>query len=168
MRARALAATLTAVRKKLVALAIAGVVALVVPVLVLAITGRLASRLDRQVAKYRTTAVMTSSTQWHTVRGLSATICSKNEVSATVGVRVRGGPVAVRVLQDGGPVMKPGPARFVPRGSESFSFTFVNPTGTFEANDHHSFEVQWRSPRGVPVRLRRGDLNLLFERGTQC
>jgi hypothetical protein len=155
-------------RRKLVGIGVAAVVALAVPVLVFALTGRLSSRLDRQVAKFRTTAVTTSSAQWHAVPGLSARICSKGEVSANVSVNVRGAPVAFRVLQDGGPVMRPGPARFVPSGTESFSYTFVNSTGTFEANDHHFFEVQWRSPSGAAATIRRGDVNLLFQRGTQA
>jgi hypothetical protein len=95
-------------------------------------------------------------------------ICAIREVSATLSVRVKGAPVAFRMLQDVGPVLLPGPARFVPSGSESFSFTFVTTAGTFEGNDRHLFEVQWRSPSGRPVRLEAADVNLAFERGNLC
>jgi hypothetical protein len=96
------------------------------------------------------------------------TICSIREVSATLSVNVSGGPVRFRILQDGGPVMEPGAARFVPGvGVHSFSYTFVNNTGTFEANDNHLFQVQWRS-EGTPVTLSAADLNLQFERGSQA
>jgi hypothetical protein len=37
----------------------------------------------------------------------------------------------------------------------------------FEADDTHRFDIQWQSQTGAPVTLRRGALNLLFERGTQ-
>jgi hypothetical protein len=64
--------------------------------------------------------------------------------------------------------MKPGVARFVPNGTESFSYAFVGNTGPFEANDNHGFSVQWRSPTGVPVTMINGALNLLYQQGTQA
>jgi hypothetical protein len=86
-----------------------------------------------------------------------------------LSVTVEGGPVRFRVLIDGvgEAPMKPGPARFEPDGVESFSYTFVDRTAPFEADDTHRFNVQWRTPNGVPVTLRHGVLNLLFEDGTQ-
>jgi hypothetical protein len=43
----------------------------------------------------------------------------------------------------------------------------VEATFPFEADDTHRFDVQWRSPAGVPVTLRRGLVNLLYEQGRQ-
>ena len=62
--------------------------------------------------------------------------------------------------------MRPGHARFVPNGRESFSYTFARRTIPFEDDDTHSFSVQWRSPSGQPVTLTSGVVNLLFQRGT--
>ena len=143
--------------------------AVAAPIAVAALTGGgFSGGLDRQRARFATGSRTTSVTSFTTIRRLSTTICSVGEVSATLSVNVEGGPVRFRVLQDGGPVMKPGAARFTPGvGVGSFSYTFVNNTGTFEANDNHSFEVQWRS-EGTPVTLSAGDLNLQFKRGSQA
>lgn len=156
-------------RKPLVV--IGGLVLLVAagPTAVLAASGVFGSALDRQVATWTTTSAMTSSTTWRNVPRLSLTRCTVNQVTAMVSVTVRGAPVLFRVIVDGVPEapMRPGPARFVPDGSESFSFSFVGRTASFEADDTHRFNVQWRSPTGATVTLRRGALNLLFQRGTQ-
>lgn len=140
-----------------------------VPVVVLAANGIFTGALERQAARWTTTSVTTSSTTWRNVSGLSLTRCTLNQVTAILSVTVSGGPVGFRVIIDGVPEapMRPGSARFVPDGPESFSYTFVARTAPFEADDTHQFTVQWRSPSGVPVRLVRGDLDLLFERGTQ-
>jgi hypothetical protein len=140
-----------------------------VPVAVLAATGVFTGALERQAARWTTTSVSTSSTAWRNVPRLSLTRCTLNQVSAIMSVTVEGGPVRFRMVVDGVPEapMKPGSARFVPDGVESFSFTFVGRVAPFEADDTHHFAVQWRSPSGVPVTLRRGALDLLFQRGTQ-
>jgi len=39
--------------------------------------------------------------------------------------------------------------------------------GPFEADDHHAFDVEWRSPTGAETTLERGTFNLKYERGTQ-
>jgi hypothetical protein len=155
-------------RKALVTIAgLIGVAA--IPAAVLAAGGVFGSALDRQAARWTTTPVTTSSTTWRNVPRLSLTRCTVNQVTATISVTVAGGPVRFRVITDGVPEapMRPGTARFVPDGTESFSYTFVGPTAPFEADDTHRFSVQWRSPTGDAVTLRRGALNLLFERGTQ-
>ena len=139
-----------------------------VPVAILGATGRLSSKLDRQAAKWTTSAASTSTTAWRDVPGLRRLrVCSVNQVSATLSVTLRGAPVRFRVLIDSvaEAPMNPGPARFVPRGEESFSYTFVNHTAHFENDDTHVFDVQWRSPSGRRVTLVRGDLNLLFQQG---
>jgi hypothetical protein len=153
------------VRRSLV-LAGVGAVLAAAP-LVLAATGVFGSALDRQRAKWTTTRVTTSSKAWRNLPGLAITRCTVNQVTAMLSVTVAGGPVRFRVITDGVPEapMKPSTARFRPRGTESFSFTFVGRTAPFEADDTHRFNVQWRSPSGAPVTLRQGALNLLYQQG---
>jgi len=43
----------------------------------------------------------------------------------------------------------------------------MNSVGPFEADDHHSFDVEWRSPTGAATTLERGTFNLQYEHGTQ-
>jgi len=155
------------VRKFLLVPAVVAAVATPVAIAAL-IGGTLNSNLSLQRAKFVTGSATTSSTAWHTIPGLSTTICSNHEVSATLSVNISGGAVRFRILQDGGPVMRPGSARFVPgTGVHSFSYTFVNNTGPFEANDNHGFEVQWQSG-GSPVTLTAADVNFVYEKGTQA
>ena len=149
---------------------VGGVVLLVgVPAAVIAATGSLGSAVDRQVARWTTTPATTSSRAWRNVPRLAIARCTVNQVTATAGVTLRGGPALFRVVIDGVPEapMAPGPARFVPDGTESFSYSFVGRTAPFEADDDHRFSLQWRSPTGAAVTLRRGAFNLLYERGTQ-
>lgn len=138
------------------------------PVVVLAASGGFGGQLDRQSARWKTSG-STSSRAWRNVPGLSLTRCTLNQVTATLSATVQGAPVRFRVIIDGVPEapMKPGAARFVPDGRESFSYTFVGRTAPFEADDTHRFDVQWRSPSGRTVRLVHGALELLFQRGTQ-
>jgi hypothetical protein len=140
-----------------------------VPVAVLGANGVFGGALDRQAAKWRTTAVSTSSTAWRNVPGLSLTRCTRNQVTSMLSVTMRGAPVLLRMVIDDVPEAptRPGPARFVPSGTESFSHAFVGRTGPFEADDTHRFDIQWRSPSGGQVTLVRGAHNLLFQRGSQ-
>ena len=154
-------------RKSLILLGVVVIVGVAAGV-VLAANGVFGGALDRQSAKWTTSSATTSSTAWRNVPGLSLTRCTLNQVTATLSVTVNGAPVRFRVIIDGVPEapMKPDSARFVPSGSESCSYTFVARTAPFENDDTHGFAVQWRSPSGSPVTLTRGDLNLLFQRGT--
>ncbi len=154
-------------RRLFVLVGIAAIAALA-PFAVLAATGTFGSALDRQAAKWSTTDATTASKSWRDVPGLFRTRCTLNQVTATLSATVRGGPVRFRILIDDAAPMKPGGARFVPNGTESFSFVFVGHTGPFEANDNHGFSVQWRSPSGVPVTMINGALNLLYQQGTQA
>jgi len=155
--------------RKLVLVVAGLLLAVAIPAAVIAASGTFGSALDRQAAKWTTTPATTSSTAWRRVPGLSLTRCTLNQVTATISVTVSGAPVSFRGVIDGVPEapMRPGPARFVPNGTESFSYSFVHRTAPFEADDTHRFDVQWRSASGTPVTLRRGALNLLFQRGTQ-
>jgi len=155
--------------RKVLVLGAAVLVAVAVPLALWAATGTEGGRLDRQTARWTTTQVTTSSTNWSNVPGLGRTRCTVNQVTATLSATMKGGPVRFRMVVDGVPEapMKPGAARFVPNGTESFSYTFVGNTGPFEADDTHRFNVQWRSSSGVPVTMQEGAVNLLFENGTQ-
>jgi hypothetical protein len=146
------------------------VAAVAVPVAVWAAvtSGTYEGNLDAQRAKFRNTAITTTSTTWHTVPVLSVNFCAINEVSATLSVNLSGGRARFRILGEQGNVIQPGPAEFAPSGIQSFSYTFVTSVGTFEADDKHSLRVQWRSTTGAAVSLRRADLNILYERGTLC
>jgi hypothetical protein len=137
--------------------AVVGLIA--IPAAVIAASGVFGSELDRQAARWTTTSATTSSTNWRNVPRLALTRCTLNQVTAMVSVTVTGSvPEAP---------MRPGPARFIPNGTESFSYTFVGRTAPFEADDTHSFTVQWRSPTGGAVTLERGVLDLLFQSGSQ-
>ena len=165
-------------RKLPIALAAAGAVAVLLPLPILAaVSGRESGSLDRQTASWRSTPVTTSSQTWRTLAQLSFvptaarsySICAKNGLSVSLAVDLNGAPVVVRVLLDGGPVLKPGAARFVPApDTRSFAYTFVGHASTFEGSDLHGLEVQWRSPTGRPVTLARGVANVLYEEGASC
>jgi hypothetical protein len=164
-------------RKLLLVLVGAAAVAVAVPLALAAGSGRAGGDLDRQAAAWRTTPVSTSSTTWRTLPRLSFTstasrsntICALHELSVSLSATLRGAPVQFRVLMDGGPILNPGPARFVPGTQEqSFAATWVGRAGTFEGLDRHALEVQWRSRSGRPVTLVRGVVNVLFENGASC
>ena len=140
-----------------------------VPAAVDAASGIFGGSVDRQSSRWRTTATTISGTAWHRVPKLALVRCTVNQVTASVSVTVRGAPVQFRVVIDAVPEapMLPGPARFVPDGTESFSYDFVRRTAPFEADDSHAVNVQWRSPTGAPVTLKRGLLNLIYARGSQ-
>jgi hypothetical protein len=154
-------------RKSLIALGLL-LLLVAVPAVVIAATGNLSSDVNRQTARWTTTATSTSSTTWRNVPGLSRLSADTiDEVSATLSVTLRGAPARFRVIVDTpeGP-FRPPSVRFAPAGDESFSFTFVRNTLPFEDDDTHSFTVQWRSPTGRQVTLLNGVLNLVYEFGT--
>ncbi|HEY3069688.1 MAG TPA: hypothetical protein VGJ34_05175 [Gaiellaceae bacterium] len=157
-------------RKWVVLLALAAAIAVPVAVwaAVAVTSGVYSGNLDAQRAKFRNTAITTTSTTWHNLSPLSVGICAINEVSATLSVNLSGGRARFRILGEQGNVIQPGPAEFAPSGIESFSYTFVTSVGTFEADDKHTLQVQWRSTTGAAVSLRRADLNVLYERGSLC
>jgi hypothetical protein len=163
-------------RRVIVLLTALGAAAIVAVAVAVAATGRLGSRVDRQNAAWRDTAVSTSSTSWQTIPGLSFTgthrICAHNEVSAQVSLTLRGAPVFVRVLLGNAAVdrvMRPGRARFEPgAGATSHAYTFVGNATGFEADDRQIIQVQWRSANGAAVTMTRGDVNVVHQRGTDC
>ena len=165
-------------RKLSICLTLTAAVAVAVPLALAAVSGRTGGRLDRQQAAWTKDPITTSSTEWRTIPRLSFTasanvshtLCVRHELSVSLGVSFHGGaPILFRVLMDGGPVLEPGPARFLPgSGSRAHSAVFVGSAGTFEGSDRHALEVQWRSPSGDPVTLDGGVANVLFEQGSAC
>jgi hypothetical protein len=153
-------------RKILVITAITAA-ALAVPVTVLAATGGSGGSADLQAARWTTTAVTLSGTAFRPL--LSLNVCALGPVAATVSAELSGAPAGFRVSADGGPVAQPGAVRFVPAGAhDSASFTFAAGAGTFEANDHHVYSAEVRSPDGRPVTVERATLTLIYHHGTHC
>ena len=155
-------------RKMIVLVAVvAGVLG--IPAAVLAASGGASSSLDLQASRFTTSTATTSSKTFHAIPGLSGlTICALHQVTGTLSVQLTGAPAGFQIRLDGGGTMQPGAIRFVPAGAhDSFSFAFMNTVGPFEADDHHSFDVEWRSPTGAATTLDRGTFNLQYEHGTQ-
>jgi hypothetical protein len=154
----------------LLASILATLAVIVVPAALFAHPGTRGSALDRQAFKYRERDAVTSSTAWSNVPGMRRfQICAVNEVSTQVNMVLRGAPAVIRIRIDGTDeiIAHPGPVSFHPGPGRVFSFTFADHVAPFEANDFHLIEIQWRSPTGERVTLKRGMVNLLFERGSQ-
>jgi hypothetical protein len=155
--------------RRIFIIVLAAAAALGIPAAVLAASGGSSSSMDLQASKFTTTTATTSSKTFRPVPGLSGlTICALQQVTATLSVELSGAPAGFQIRVDGGGTMSPGAIRFVPAGPhDSFSFTFVQAVGPFEANDNHGFGVEWRSPTGAATTLERGTFNLQYQRGTQ-
>lgn len=155
--------------RKILIVILAAAVFLGVPAVVLAASGGTNSSLDLQRSRFTTTTATTSSRTFQPIPGLSGlNICALNQVTATLSVELNGAPAGFQIRIDGAGTMQPGAVRLVPAGPhDSFSFTFVNSVAPFEANDNHSFDVEWRSPTGTATTLERGTFNLQYQRGTQ-
>jgi len=155
--------------RKILIVILAAAVVLGVPAVVLAASGGTNSSLDLQRSRFTTTTATTSSRTFQPIPGLSGlNICALNQVAATLSVELNGAPAGFQIRIDAAGTMQPGAVRLVPAGPhDSFSFTFVNGVAPFEANDNHSFDVEWRSPTGTATTLERGTFNLQYQRGTQ-
>lgn len=149
---------------------VAAVFVVMVPVVVLAATsGTMSSQVNRQLGVWRNSPISTTSMSFRSVPGLGARICATGEVSVTVSLEGTGGPMGVLVLVDNGPTSAPGAVRFMPKGdADSASFTFFQNTSAFEANDHHFFDVEWRSPFGAKTTLLEATMNLVYQKGTHA
>ena len=155
--------------RKILIVIVAAAVVLGVPAVVLAASGGANSSLDLQRSRFTTTTATTSSRTFQPIPGLSGlNICALNQVTATLSVELNGAPAGFQIRIDAAGTMQPGAVRLVPAGPhDSFSFTVVNNVAPFEANDNHSFDVEWRSPTGTATTLERGTFNLQYQRGTQ-
>ena len=138
------------------------------PTAVMAASGGFSSSLDLQTSKWTTTSATTSMATFKPITNLSGlNICALNQVTATLSVELNGAPAGFQIRIDGGPLISPGAVRFVPAGPhDSFSFTFVRSLSPFENNDHHTFDVEWRSPTGATTTLERATINLQYQGGT--
>ena len=142
-----------------------------VPLAAMAASGGSSSSLDLQSSQWTTTAAQTSSSRFQSITALGGlNICATNQVTATLSVELSGAAAGFQIRVDGGALMQPGAVRFQPVvPHQSFSFTWVMNVSAFEANDHHVFDVEWRSPTVAPTKLERATLNLQYQRGThQC
>jgi hypothetical protein len=139
-----------------------------VPLAAMAASGGVNSSLDLQTSQWTTTAAATSSSRFQSIPELSGSnICAANQVTATLSVELSGAPAGFQIRVDSGSVMQPGSVRFIPVvPHQSFSFTWVMKVSAFEGNDHHTFDVEWRSPNAQQTKLERATLNLQYERGT--
>lgn len=156
-------------RKTKMLIAILAVTTVVgVPTAVMAASGGSSSSLDLQASRRTNTTATTSSTTFRPIAALSGlNICALNQVTATLSVELLGAPAGFQIRVDGDGIMAPGAVRFVPAAPhDSFSFTFVRSVSSFENNDHHTFDVEWRSPTGAAIMLERGTFNLQYEHGT--
>jgi hypothetical protein len=111
------------------------------------------------------TAVSTSSTDFVAVPGFTDHPSAIDPISINVSALVSGAQVEFRVLSTNVGAQthasKPGLARLDPNGSSSFAYEWVEPNRS-AAVHVNSLELQWRSPSGNPVVLRRGDMAVQY------
>ena len=127
-------------------------------------SGAAASQPTRLATTWRTAPVSTSSSAFHQVPGLGGRYCASGAVSLRLSASVTGSPAAFEVLIDYGPTATPGA---VTLGPGATSFTFLTTAQPFEANDHHLYQVWWRSPTGHTTTLRVATFEALFQKGTK-
>ncbi len=148
-----------------------GLVVLAVPVVATAVTvsGTSSSQSLRQVGTWRTVPATTTSKTFIHLRGLGSRICPAGEVAATLSIKAIGAPLQAQVVIDYGASAYPGVVNFTPGASgASASFTFITTAQAFEANDHHQYQVEWRSPNGQPTTIQSATLNLTYQQGTHA
>jgi hypothetical protein len=150
-----------------------------IPTLVWAARGDGGGPVDVQGFAWTTDVQTIQSTGWTSLKGLrdvSASCPERGGASATVSLEVQGGPVRVRVRmneigvvppigeQPQGRVMKPGAVTIgndnVSARPESNSYTFL--ASRIPGDHGATFDVQGRSPTGVPVTIRKVTLRVLW------
>jgi hypothetical protein len=114
---------------------------------------------------WSTTAVSTSSRDFVAVPGFTDDPSAIYPISIDVSALISGAQVEFRLLSTNAGAQthasKPGLTRFVPNGSSSFAYQWVEPNQS-AAVHVNSLELQWRSPSGDPVNLRRGDMAVQY------
>jgi hypothetical protein len=110
---------------------------------------------------WNSTPTSTSSMDFVPVPGFTDDPSAIYPISINVSALVSGADVEFRVLSTNVGAQthasRPGATRFVPNGSSSFAYQWVERNGS-AAVHVNSLELQWRSPSGNPVTLRRGDM----------
>ena len=153
-------------RKRLVIPAAIAVLVASAPLAVMAASGGAGGAVDRQRFGFFRGVITTRSTTFHNVRGANTgLICARGPLSAAVSVTTSGAAFALLVRVDDGPVLHPGAVRFSGGGIDSTSYTWVGGVGPFEANDHHSFALQWKSATGSPVTMRKAVIDVFYKKG---
>jgi hypothetical protein len=116
---------------------------------------------------WRSSAVSTSSTTWEAVPGFEAEPTAIFPITVNVSALVSGAPARFRILStnvgEQTVVSNPGATRFEPgaTGPSSFSYQWVERDDV--AASHANFiRLQWRSPSGDQVSMRRGDMAVLY------
>jgi len=152
--------------KRLVVPAAIAVLVASAPLAVMAASGRAGGGLDRQRFGFTRGVITTRSTTFHNVPGATTgVICASGPLSAAVSVTTSGGAFALLVRVDDGPFLHPGAVRFSGGGIDSTSYTWVGGVGPFEANDNHSFALQWKSANGRAVTLRKAVIDVFYRKG---
>jgi len=128
-------------------------------------SGAALSRPTQLATTWRTTPVSTSSPKFHQVLGLGGRYCAPGAVSLRLSASVTGAPASFEVLIDYGPTATPGVVTLQPTIT---SFTFLSSARPFEANDHHLYQIWWRSPTGRATTLRFATFEALFQKGTKA
>jgi hypothetical protein len=144
-------------RRTLLILALGMVVAIAVPLVVLAGGG--SGPLNRHEQGTPTLPAQKSTKTWTNIPGWgNRPVCTDTGLLTTnVNLTASGGAFRVRVVLDGN---TGGAAQFDPtRGNRSFSYTFGG--GVSDAN--HDVDIQWRSVTGDTVTLNHGLYVFFFQ-----
>ncbi len=128
--------------------------------------GGATSQPNHLATTWRSTSLTTTSRSFHQVPGLGGRYCARGALTLTFSASVAGASAAFEVLIDDGPRADPGIVTFSPSNAAA-SFTFVANAQPFEANDHHVYQVWWRSPSGRATTVRVATLTALYQLGTK-
>jgi hypothetical protein len=116
---------------------------------------------------WRSSTISTSSTAWETVPGFEADPIAIFPITVNVSALVSGAPARFRILStnvgEQTVVSNPGATRFDPgaTGPNSFSYQWVE-RDDVAATHANLIRLQWRSPSGEQVSMRRGDMVVLY------
>jgi len=156
-------------RTSVIVIAAIAVVSLVPVVAGASSAGVASSQPNAQYSLWRTAPTSTANRSFGPLTGLGVRICAAGAVSATVSIYGAGGPMQFEVLVDDGGAMAPGRVTFTPVGAGTVAaFTFISNAQPFEANDHHVYQVEWRSATGQRSTALSATLNLIYQHGTHA
>lgn len=117
-------------------------------------------RIDRQASASLNEPVATSSDSFAPIPGLRVVTLGKGPVSADFAASLLPGPTAeFRVRYENRSTLAPGSVQ-VGEGESTASFSFVGRGSNRVGCD--SYVVEWRSPTGEEISLRKASLKVLF------